>query len=312
MDKVFTVALPIFALVGSGWVALRLRLLAEPSVAGLSAFVYYFALPALFFVKLAQTPILALFDWRLLAAYHPAGLVVFALAVLAGRAGFGQRLAVLGLQGAAASYPNVGYMGLALAMAAFGEEATFPALLIATTDTMLTLSLAVALVEAGAGRGHGARDVALAVGGGLVGNPLVVAMAAGTLLGLSGWRLPATLRAFGDLLGAAALPCALFALGASLVGRAKAARTGDVALLVGLKLVVHPLVAWGLATRILALPPLLAGLVTLEAALPTAASVYVLAQRHETYVERTSAVVLLSTLVSVLTVSAVLVLASPP
>lgn len=60
-----------------------------------------------------------------------------------------------------------------------------------------------------------------------------------------------------------------------------------------------------------ALPPLLAGVITLEAALPTAASVYVLAQRHDIYVERTSAVVLLSTLLSVVTVSLVIVLTAP-
>ncbi len=95
---------------------------------------YYFALPALLFVKIAQTPILSLFDWRLLAAYHAGGLAVFAVAMLIGRLLFGRALSVLGLQALAATWGNVGYMGLPLALAAFGAPATLPAVIIVVSD----------------------------------------------------------------------------------------------------------------------------------------------------------------------------------
>jgi malonate transporter len=116
-------------------------------------------------------------------------------------------------------------------------------------------------------------------------------------------------KAFGTLLGGAALPCALFALGAALVGRPIATGRGEVALLVGLKLLVHPLAVWVMVTHAFALQPLWARVAVIEAALPTAANVFVLAQRYDVYVDRASAIVFTSTLVSVATVSVLLALA---
>lgn len=95
MDTIATISLPIFALLLSGNGARRLGLFNEPSIAGLNGFVCSFALPALFIVKVSETPVVRLFDWRLIAACHGAALCVFAVAMLCGWMLFGQRVAVL-------------------------------------------------------------------------------------------------------------------------------------------------------------------------------------------------------------------------
>jgi len=306
MEIVVTVSLPIFALVFSGYGARRLRLLNEASIAGLNGFVYYFALPALFVVKVAETPVVRLFDWRLLVAYHGAGLAVFAVAMLCGRGLFGHPPAVLGLQGLAVAWGNVGYMGPPLVIGAFGDGAMLPAALILAFDILVPLSLAIGIIEGSLGRGGGWGEILRTVAGGLARNPLMLAILAGALLSVAGIALPAPIKAFGTLLGGAALPCALFALGASLVGRPLTAGKGEVGLLVGLKLLVHPLAVWMMVTYVLPLRPLWAGVAVIEAALPTAANVFVLAERYDRYVDRASGVVFVSTLVSVITVSALL------
>ena len=209
---IWMVSLPIFALVFSGYGAGRLRLLNEPALVGLHGFVFYFALPALLFIKMAEAPFLEAFDWRFLAGYLTGGLAVFALAMLFGRTLFGHGLAVLGLQGLAAAWPNVGYMGLPLVITAFGEKATLPAVLIIVFDALVTLSIAIALVEAGLGRGGRGLDGAQTVGSGLARNPLLLSIFAGALVSVSGFSLHPSVGAFGTLLGAAALPCALFSL----------------------------------------------------------------------------------------------------
>lgn len=232
MEIIATVSLPIFALLFSGYGAKRLGLLNEASIAGLNGFVYYFALPALFVVKVAETPVVRLFDWRLVAAYQGAGLCVFAVAMLCGWMLFGQRVAVLGIRGLAVAWGNVGYMGPPLVLAAFGDGATLPAAMILAFDIVVPLSLAIAIIEGGLG-GSGRRlGVLRTVAGGLARNPLMLAIVAGAFLSVVGLSLPAPVRAFGTLLGGAALPCALFALGASLVGRPIAAGKGEVAPLV--------------------------------------------------------------------------------
>jgi len=308
VDAVTTIALPIFALVFSGYGARHWRLLGDTTIDGLNGFVYWFSLPALLFVKVAQVPILELFDWRLLAAYHAGGLTVFAMAMLAGRLVWGYPLAILGLQGLTAAFGNVGYMGLPLLFAAFGRAATLPAVLIVVSDMLVTVSPAVALLETGSGRARSGRAVALTVVGGIARNPLLLSTAAGALLSIGGISLPVSLRSFAELLGAAALPCALFALGASLVGQGAWRGPDEVALLVGLKLVVHPLLVWFMAARVLELDRTATKILMLDAALPAAATVFVLAQRYGIYVDRTSSVVFVSTLVSVITVTLLLAL----
>jgi hypothetical protein len=69
---------------------------------------------------------------------------------------------------------------------------------------------------------------------------------------------------------------------------------------------VHPILVWLLATRVFALDPMTTTIATLVAALPTAATVFVLAQRYETYPVRASTVVLVTHVCAVVTVSALL------
>jgi malonate transporter and related proteins len=306
MDAVTTVALPMFALIASGWVARRLAWLEDVSIRGLNGFVYFFALPALLFVRVAVTPITALLDGRLVVAWLGASLTVFVLTIIASALVFRHRVAVLGVRAMAATFGNIGYMGFPLVLTAFGREATLPAVLIFVTDVVVVVSLAIAIIEAGLGHGARWRLVTLTIARGLAQNPVILASVAGALVGMAALRLPAPVRAFGELLGGAALPCALFALGASLVGRAVASHLASVVMLVAAKLLLHPVLAWVLTTHVFRLDPTWARVAVIEAALPTAVTVFVFAERYNQHVEETSSAVLLSTVASVVTVSLLL------
>jgi predicted permease len=308
MSAVTLVALPIFALVATGWAARRFALLEAPSVAGLNAFVFHAALPALLCVKTAEAPIREAFDWRLLAAYHAAGFAIFALAALAARLVFRRRVGAMGLAGLGATFGNHGYIGLPIVLTAFGPAAVLPAVMVMATDAMVTVSVAVAMLELGREGGGRWGAAARTVGLGLARNPILGSTLAGAALSLAGLPLPGPVAAFGNLLGAAALPCALFALGASLVGRRPQTGLDEITLLVGLKLVIHPLAVWALAAHVLVLDRLWTKVAMVEAALPAAATVFILAQRYDVYVEQSAGTVLVSTAVSVLTVSALLAL----
>jgi predicted permease len=310
VDAVGTVALPVFALVFTGVVARRWRRLDTASVAGLNGFVYWLALPALLFVRVADIPLGRLVDWRLLAIYHAAGLAVFAAAALLARTAFGRGGAVPGLAGLTAAFGNVGYMGLPIAFTAFGDAATPAVVLLVVSEIALTVSLGVAMAEVGRG-GGGWRPAVRTVGEGLATNPMVVATLAGAILAMTGLALPAPIAAFGALLGGAALPCALVALGGSLVGPLRAVGRPDVLVLVALKLVAHPLAVGLLVSQVGGLDTVAARVAIVVAALPTAVTVFVLAQRYGAYVEETSSAVVLSTALSVVTVSLVLAATGP-
>ena len=306
MYAVFNIALPFFALIFTGYAAGRSRVLPASAVGGLNAFVFYFALPALLVVKVAEAPVEALFDGRLILAYYGAGLPLFAATFFVGRWLFPARPAVQALRSLAATFSNVGFVGLPLVITAFGADAALPAVVVLVVDTVVMIGLTVAIIEADLGRGGGWRRVARTVGLGLVRNPLIIASVAGALLGFLKVAIPGPLAAYGNLLGSAAGPCALFALGATLSGRPVRQGAAETGYMSALKLLIHPLLVWCAAAYVVDLPPLWVAVLVVEASLPIAANVYVLAQRYGVYAEQASTAILISTVIAIFTVSAVL------
>ena len=129
------------------------------------------------------------------------------------------------------------------------------------------------------------------------------------LAGPSPWTAPsggvgtATRR---TLLGAAAGPCALFAMGASLATYPLTANVLSTLPLVALKLVVHPLLVWVLAVPVLGLEGVWVPVAVLMASMPTGINVYLVATRYEAGTTVAARTIFLSTAISVLTISAAL------
>ncbi len=304
MQTILNTALPFFALIFCGYGAGRFRLLSEASIAGVNAFVFYFALPTFLFNLVAASQLKNILNGSFVAAYLSAGISVFVVAALLGRLLFKVQPGEAALQGSAAVLGNTGYMGLPLVAAVFGEEAAIPLVLGLTLEVTLIIPFTVALVEATKGSGGWAR-VPSSVTGALARNPLIVAIFAGALISAIGLGLPTPVENFTDLLGGTAGPCALFALGATLASRSLSTGLGEVSYMTSFKLFVHPSAMW-LTTQLFDVAPLWAAIAVLGASLPVAANVFILARQYDTYVDRISSAILLSTVVSIVTVSTLL------
>ena len=209
-----------------------------------------------------------------------------------------------------ASYPNAGYIGFPLALVALGP-ASLPATSLAAIMTVFFFANAIILIETGlqtaTRRARLFAQVALA----LPRNPLLVGPALGAAVSLSGLALPAPVDTFLKMLGGSASPCALVALGLVLAAKREVGIriAGVTSLLIVLKLVAQPILAWALASFVFRLPPLLTHTAVLMAALPTGTGPFMLAEFYDRDVGVTSRVVLVSTILSIVTVSGYLALA---
>ncbi|HSL00047.1 MAG TPA: AEC family transporter [Rubrobacteraceae bacterium] len=306
MEAILNTALPFFALIFCGYGAGRFDLLSAASVAGVNAFVFYFALPTFLFNLMATSPIGEVPIGPFVAAYLGTGLAVFAVAALLGSALFTVRPGEAAVQGAAAVLGNTGYMGLPLVVAAFGNEAAIPLAVGLTIEATILIPLTIVLIEATKGLGEGLLNLLGSVATAMARNPLIVAILAGALFSATGLALPTPIENFTNLLGNAAGPCALFALGATLAGQRLSSGLGEVSYMTAFKLFIHPAAMWFATTRLFDVDPLWATVAILGASLPVAANVFIVAKQYDTYVERTSSAILLSTTVSVVTVSALL------
>jgi malonate transporter and related proteins len=311
MQTILNTALPFFALIFCGYGAGRFKLLSEASIAGVNAFVFYFALPTFLFNLMATAPIDDVLNAPFVAAYLGAGLSVFAVAAVLGRLIFPVRPSQATLLGSAAVLGNTGYMGLPLVAAAFGDRAAIPLVVGLILEATILIPLSIILIEAEKRLGGGLLPLLGSVAGAMIRNPLMVAILAGALVSASGLGLPTPVANFTDLLASAAGPCALFALGATLAGFPISEGMGEISYMTFFKLLVHPAAMYLTTTLLFDVDPLWATVAVLGASLPVAANVFIIARQYDTYVERTSSAILVSTIVSVVTVSALLAVLSP-
>ncbi len=311
MSAILAVVLPVFAIILSGFLCGRFKLLGDGSSEALNKFVYWVALPALLFRAMVNVDLKVLFDWGFLGAYVGAQAVTLVLAMAVGYWLFRNSFAEAAMNGMNAIYGNTGYMGIPLAMAAFGTASTVPTIITVVVNSAVVVALTTILIEVAQNRGAGAVGVIKDVGRALGGNPMLVAPVTGILWASTGLGLATPVDNFCQILGAAAGPCALFAIGLFLVGKPISEGLGEVSVNFVMKLAVQPLVTWWLAVSVFEVDPLWVMVGILMAALPTGAGSFVLAQTYRVYVQRTSSAILLSTVASVLTLSVFFVLFPP-
>ncbi|HEY7607874.1 MAG TPA: AEC family transporter [Alphaproteobacteria bacterium] len=307
MQAVVNIVLPVFGIVLCGYAAGRLKLLGPASSEALNGFVYWVALPALFLQGLAKAPLANVLDWPLVTAFLGGIAVIFVLSFAVARLFFPGRLGAHTLHALAASFPNSGYMGIPLFLLAFGEAGSLPVIVANVAQSITVFFLALFLVELDGGTGPLGRRI-VQITANLLLNPFLVGSALGLGLNASGIGLSGPFETMVRTLAAAASPCALFALGLFMVGKPITRGLSEVSWLAFAKLILHPLAAWLIAVYLFALPDDTVRALVLVAAMPTGALVFVVAQRYNVFVQRGSAAVLVSTIISILTISALMIL----
>ena len=301
-----SVIVPFFAVILLGFLAARFRIVPMDSVPGLNGFVLYIALPAMLFQFGADTPAAQLLNPTTILVWLISGVLVLGLAATIGLsrrrgwldASFGGLIAVL---------PNSGFMGLPLIAALRGDEASGPIVTTLLVDIVIMQSIALAISQQG-NEGNMTSRVRTSFTR-VVANPMPWAIILGALWGTTGQSLFGPLDHVVVLLATAATPVALFTIGAVLARKntdtsthdstRRSVLTADVSLLTALKLLLHPGLVWALGSLaiVTGLPLQQEDLLvlTLVAALPSAANAAMLAERLGADSSRIAAVILLST-----------------
>ncbi len=300
MVEIFLKTLPFFALIALGWGAGKRGFFSEEATAYLTRFVFYFALSAMLLRWTAQLSLSEVFSWAFVAAYLSASIVIYAL-VIAVAMWRGLGVAEAAVEAQCGVVGNVGFLGVPMLALLLGQAAVGPVVLVLACDLIVFGSLIVILITGSRGEG-GALASAL---GGLIRNPMIVSICLGLAWSGTGWAIPGPVDEFLGILGAAATPGALFAIGASLAFKS-AERLSVAGWISFAKLVLHPVAVAVAALLIFPVDRFAAGVMISAAALPVAGNVYILAQHYGVAPQRVSASILLSTIASVVTVSLVI------
>ncbi|MGB3245703.1 MAG: AEC family transporter [Sulfitobacter sp.] len=301
MLAIFLKTIPFFALIGLGYWAGRTKFFSAEATAYLTKFVFYFALSAMLFRFAANLSLAEVWDTRLVIAYLWGTTFVYGIATIVG---FLRKLdvATTAIEAQCAAIGNVGFLGVPMLTLLLGPEAIGPIMLALAVDLIVFSSLIVILVT-GSREGLSGLQLLRTIALGLVKNPMIVAIGSGLLWAGLALPIPDPMNDFLAILGGAATPGALFAIGASLASKS-AEKIQIAGWLSFCKLVLHPLLV-AFAMLIFAVDPYAAGVVICASALPVAGNVYMLAQHYGVAPQRVSAAILVSTAISILSVSIV-------
>ncbi|WP_375254016.1 AEC family transporter [Yoonia sp.] len=303
MWDIFLQTLPFFMLIALGYGSGRTGFFSPEATAYLTKFVFYFALSAMLFRFSANLSLEAILDWQFVLAYLSASTVIYAFATVVAlrrrvpltEAAVEAQCAVIG---------NVGFLGIPMLVLLLGEGAVGPVMMVLAVDLIVFGSLIVILIT-GSRDGRMSPKVLWTVAVGLLKNPMIVSITLGLIVSSLNLAVPLPINDFLTLLGAAATPGALFAIGASLASKS-AERPAVAAWLSTCKLVLHPTAVAIAALYFFDIDPYAAGVMIAAAALPVAGNVYILAQHYGVAPTRVSASILISTAASIVTVSLVI------
>ncbi len=272
-------------------------------------FIIYIALPALFFNLLSQTPIDQLTNWGFIFASVLGTYCAFAIAFCAGVFSSDGDVPESTIQGLSAAYGNIGYMGPGIVLAAFGPEAAVPLALIFCFDNTLHFAIAPLMMSiGGTGPREGFAKATLKVLTRIFTHPFIIATIVGVAAAFVEFRPPDAIGKLLNYLMNAAAPCALFAMGVTIAMTPRGRIPKVMGILVPIKLIIHPLLVYLLVSWVGDFPPVWVYTAVLLSALPTATNVFVIAQQYETWIQRASSMVLVTTTLAVITVTGLLYL----
>jgi len=295
--------LPFFALIGLGYWAGRTRFFTQEATAYLTKFVFYFALSAMIFRFTSNLELSDVWNANLALGYLAGTVAVYLLATVVALLR-GQNMETTAVEAQCAVIGNVGFLGIPMLTLLLGEAAIGPVVMAVSLDLILFSGLIVILITISR-EGRFTIGLLRIVGLGLVKNPMIVSVIAGLSWAGLDLPIPAPMADFLTLLGAAATPGALFAIGASLASKS-AERLQVAGWLSFCKLILHPAAVAVALIYVFPVDPYVAAVVISAAALPVAGNVYILAQHYGVAPQRVSAAILVSTALSIVTLTTVI------
>ncbi len=305
MIEIIGLIAPFFGLIALGYAAGRLAPHPIGGLAWLNVFVIYIALPCLLFQLLSKTPVEQLGSVGFVAATTLSTFLIFAIGFAVAYLRSGGDIPSATIQGLGGAYGNIGYMGPGIALAALGPAAGVPVALVFCFDNALHFIMAPLMMALGGERQPPlvmARQVLFRI----FTHPFIIATIVGVGAAILGLHPTGALDRTLQLLAGAAAPCALFAMGATLALRPLKRVPPELFSIVPMKLVLHPVVVWVVMGLAGPFETVWVQAAMLLASLPTATNVFVIAQQYDVWVERASAVVLVTTVISVVTVTLLL------
>lgn len=306
MTALFTIIVPVFLIVGFGYLVAWRGLFRESAVDGLMTYAQNFAAPTLLFVSMARLDLGAEFRPGLLLPFYIGAFSSYLVGWAGARFVFGRPPMDCVAIGFTCLFSNSLLLGIPIMERAYGPDSLSGNWAIIAIHSPLLYTFGITVMEFTRARGSGLSvgRVALRAMAGVLRTPLVIGILTGLAMNVliqAGLVMPEGFWAAVDMIAGSALPAALFGLGGILYRYRPEGDMGAIALCCACSLLVHPGIAYGLG-RITGLDD--AGLrsAVMTAAMAPGVNAYLFANLYGAAKRVAATTVLVGTAISVLSI----------
>lgn len=298
MTELLATVLPVFGIVGIGWIAARTGLLSVAVGDALSRYVFTLALPCYLFSTIGTHPLPDRVPLAYWAAYFGSMAAVWVLTQQLVRRALRMTRTEAVIAGLGVAQANTAMVGVPLIMQVYGPDGAVPVALLLGVNLPVTMTAATVLFEAG-GEG-GWRRTGLKLARNFATHPVLIGIFLSFLAAATQLQLPEPLLRMLTQIGGSMAPCALIGLGIALHRYGLGGQVQAVALISAMKLLVMPLGVWAIGTA-LGLEQMFVGAAVLFASAPCGINVYIFAQRYRTGEPMAAGAICVTTALSLLT-----------
>lgn len=300
MQALLDVILPVFLVIGFGYLAVWRGWFTEAGVDGLVRFTQNFAIPCLLFTAIARLDLGQTFDWRLLVSFYTGSLAGFLLGLFGARFLFGRDWEDAVVIGFCCLFSNSVLLGLALTERAYGPSALEANFAIIALHSPFCYGIGISVMEIVRARGQAGSAIVGRVLKAMFSNALILGIGLGFIVNLSGLPLPAVLNDALDLMVRAALPAAIFGMGGVLASYKAEGDFRIVFYVCLVSLVIHPAITRSLGL-VLSLPVEATRSAVLTAAMAPGVNAYIFASMYGRAKRVAATTVLVATALTILT-----------
>jgi len=246
MQALLDVILPVFLVVGFGYIVVWRKVFATAAVDGLMSYTQNFAIPCLLFMALIKIDLGQAYSFRLMGSYYIGAASGFALGFLGARYIFRRSAEDSVAIGFVSLFSNSVMMGLAITERAYGVDALVANFAIVSLHAPFCYFVGITAMEIAKSDGDSIAQVVLNVGKSMMKNALFIAILLGLLVNIADLALPKAFLDGTNMVATTALPAALFGMGGVLYQYRPEGDFGAITWVVGISLLVHPAIVWSL------------------------------------------------------------------
>jgi malonate transporter and related proteins len=303
MQALIEVILPVFLVMGAGYLAARARILSDAAIDGLMSFAQGIAVPCLLFQGVARLDLARDLALGPFMSFYIGAFVCFVLGGLGARFIFGRPGPDCVAIGFACLFSNTLLLGLPITERAYGTEALATNYALIALHSPLMYAFGISAMEIVKSHGRGLAPTALLrqIGGGLVTNPLIIGISAGFAVNLLGISLPTVVSDAVGMISSAGIPAALFGLGGVFLRYRPDGDLRIVAMVTGLSLILHPAITYFLGTGPYSLGVAELRSAAITSAMPPGVNAYLFANMYGVGKRVAATSILIGTALAVLT-----------